>query len=625
MNSQEYWRRRVLYAKQKELDAVDDYEDAMRSRLKDLQNEINKEASVFVNRYAETNEISKEAATKILSSIDSTKWNMTLEEFKAKAKVGGYEKELDSEYFKSRIARLQSLHDQLADFASKYANSETGNMAVALAKRYNDTYLLENYNKYLVVGGLDIDLAHFNEQQLKDIVYQPWRGSNFSKRIWENYTKVMPDVLTDVLLRSTLMGYNWQRTQRMIEDRFAGIEQKQLHRLVITEMGHAAEQATAKFYEDSKIDQYQYLATLESHTCDVCAHLDERIFYVKDKVVGLNYPLIHPYCRCTTCGYIEGLPDITSRWSRDPMTGKGRWVKDQPYSQWARSNGQKPYSFNEWKRINGIKPLQLGMLKALPAPKVKKKVYPAIKNFKDYSTAMQNLGFKEIQAMNGLKPEIYQKIYNTVSDNFEAHPELKGFLTLNKGGNRKSSADLAYIQWHMPNTNGGTTQQDARFSIYSELNINKAAVKDTKELDDTIREAVHDHWWSKKSDFTGLINHEMAHAIANRAEYTRMFGYNIRKDLTYIEGKRYARARKNKAFEEEVLLDAFKEFDPKYENADNVTTNVVQKYISEYGSKKVGEAFAEAYSDESNSKFSQIFHAVLNRKLGEIYGNNGNT
>ena len=625
MNSQEYWRRRVLYAKQKELDSAADYEDAMRSRLKDLQNEINKEANVFVNRYAETNEISKEAATKILSSIDSTKWNMTLEEFKAKAKVGGYEKELDSEYFKSRIARLQSLHDQLADFASKYANSETGNMAVALAKRYNDTYLLENYNKYLVVGGLDIDLAHFNEQQLKDIVYQPWRGSNFSKRIWENYTKVMPDVLTDVLLRSTLMGYNWQRTQRMLEDRFAGIEQKQLHRLVITEMGHAAEQATAKFYEDSKIDQYQYLATLESHTCDVCAHLDERIFYVKDKVVGLNYPLIHPYCRCTTCGYIEGLPDITSRWSRDPMTGKGRWVKDQPYSQWARSNGQKPYSFNEWKRINGIKPLQLGMLKALPAPKVKKKVYPAIKNFKDYSTAMQNLGFKEIQAMNGLKPEIYQKIYNTVSDNFEAHPELKGFLTLNKGGNRKPSADLAYIQWHMPNTNGGTTQQDARFSIYSELNINKAAVKDTKELDDTIREAVHDHWWSKKSDFTGLINHEMAHAIANRAEYTRMFGYNIRKDLTYIEGKRYARARKNKAFEEEVLLDAFKEFDPKYENADNVTTNVVQKYISEYGSKKVGEAFAEAYSDESNSKFSQIFHAVLNRKLGEIYGNNGNT
>lgn len=375
MNSQEYWRRRVLYAKQKELDAVDDYEDAMRSRLKDLQNEINKEASVFVNRYAETNEISKEAATKILSSIDSTKWNMTLEEFKAKAKTGGYKKELDSEYFKSRIARLQSLHDQLADFASKYANSETGNMAVALVKRYNDTYLLENYNKYLVVGGLDIDLAHFNEQQLKDIVYQPWRGSDFSKRIWKNYTKVMPDVLTDVLLRSTLMGYSWQRTQRMLEDRFAGIEQKQLHRLVITEMGHAAEQATAKFYEDSKIEQYEYLATLESHTCDVCAHLDERIFYVKDKVAGLNYPLIHPYCRCTTMPYMKDLPDITSRWSRDPITGKSKFVRNQPYSQWARKNGQRPYSFNQWKKLNGIKQLSINLYRVLLSSGAK--YYPA--------------------------------------------------------------------------------------------------------------------------------------------------------------------------------------------------------------------------------------------------------
>lgn len=354
MNSQEYWRRRVLYAKQKELDSAADYEDAMRSRLKDLQNEINKEANVFVNRYAETNEISKEAATKILSSIDSTKWNMTLEEFKAKAKAGGYEKELDSEYFKSRIARLQSLHDQLAYFASKYADSETDRMAVALAKQYNDTYLLENYNKYLVVGSLDIDLAHFNEQQLKDIVYQPWRGSNFSKRIWRNYTKVMPDVLTDVLLRSTLMGYSWQRTQRMLEDHFVGIEQKQLHRLVITEMGHIAEQATAKFYEDSKIEQYEYLATLESHTCDVCAHLDERIFNVKDKVVGMNYPLIHPYCRCTTCGYIKDLPSITSRWSRDPITGKSKWVKNQPYSEWAKRNGQKTYTFEQWKQVQGL-------------------------------------------------------------------------------------------------------------------------------------------------------------------------------------------------------------------------------------------------------------------------------
>ena len=425
MNSQEYWRRRVLYAKQKELDATADYEDAMRSRLKDLQNEINKEANVFVSRYAETNDISKEAATKILSSINSTKWNMTLEEFKAKAKAGGYEKELDSEYFKSRIARLQGLHDQLSDLASKYADTETDNLAVALAKRYNDTYLLENYNKYLVVGGLDIDLAHFNEQQLKDIVYQPWQGGNFSQRIWNNYTKVMPDVLTDVLLRSTLMGYSWQRTQRMLEDRFAGIEQKQLHRLVITEMGHAAEQATAKFYEDSKIDQYQYLATLESHTCDVCAHLDERIFYVKDKVVGLNYPLIHPYCRCTTVPYMKDLPDIPTRWYRDPVTGKGKWTRNMNYSEWAKATGVKPFSKRKFEAVkSGVlseRDIERGRLRSR-------------KNLM-LSGAYHN-GTNAVD-LNYIKSEEYKKKFSKISDNAKLNSQIYKYakaMLINRNG-----------------------------------------------------------------------------------------------------------------------------------------------------------------------------------------------
>lgn len=234
---------------------------------------------------------------------------------------------MNSAYYKSRIARLQKLYKQYQDLAAEYADEEENNMALGLAKRYEDTYLLANYNKYLVVGGMDVDFAWFNEQELKDIVYQSWQGGNFSKRIWNNYTKVMPEVLTDVMFRSTALGYSYNRVERMLKDRFQGVVNSNIHRLVITEMGHAAEQATAEFYKDSDIDQYQYLATLETHTCEVCAHLDERVFNVKDEKEGVNYPLMHPYCRCTTVPYIKDLPDIPTRWSRDPITGKSKWVK----------------------------------------------------------------------------------------------------------------------------------------------------------------------------------------------------------------------------------------------------------------------------------------------------------
>lgn len=354
MDAQEYWRRRALYAKQKELNSANDYEDAMRSRLKDLQKEIEKEAYKYIELYAKTNNINIKQAANYLKTIDTSCFSMTLKEWEAKAKAGGYEKELNSEYYKSRIARLQQLNSQLSELSSKYATDEEKIMGYELSKEYQDTYYMDQYTKYLAVGGLDVDFAHFNEQQLKDIVYQPWQGSDFSKRVWHNYTKVLPDMLTDVFLRSTLMGYSYRKTAELLRDRLSMFSDKVLHRLVVTEMGHAQEQATEKFYKDSRIEKYQYLATLETHTCEECKHLDHKIFEVDKVVSGENYPLLHPYCRCTTVPYMDDLPPIQSRWYRDPITGKGKWAKRSP-------------SYKEWKEINGIKSISEKKFLSLPS------------------------------------------------------------------------------------------------------------------------------------------------------------------------------------------------------------------------------------------------------------------
>lgn len=370
MKSSEYWEKRALFAKKKQLEASADYEAAMQSRLRNLEHDIEKEALSYLQRYANENNVGLKQAASVLGNINSTKWSMTLEEFERKAKAGGYEKELNAEYYKSRIFRLQQLHEQMVEFSKKYGMAEQLRMQKGLAKQYQNSYYLDAYNKYRATGQLDIKLNHFNEQQLENIVYRPWKGSDFSKRIWKEYTEVLPDELTDALLRGTLFGYSPSRVVRMMRDRFQKVSERDLHRLVITEMGHAAEEATAQFYKDSDIEQYQYLATLESHTCDQCAHLDERIFNVKDKREGINYPLIHPYCRCTTVPYDKDLPDIETRWSRDPETGKGTYVRDMNYQQWERMTSQKTLGYQDWKKIADVKILSLGMLASLPTPKL---------------------------------------------------------------------------------------------------------------------------------------------------------------------------------------------------------------------------------------------------------------
>ena len=67
---------------------------------------------------------------------------MTLAEFEAKARAGGYDKELNSAYYKSRIARLQKLYKQYQDLAAEYADEEENNMALGLAKRYEDKFMV---------------------------------------------------------------------------------------------------------------------------------------------------------------------------------------------------------------------------------------------------------------------------------------------------------------------------------------------------------------------------------------------------------------------------------------------------------------------------------------------------
>jgi len=350
-----YWDKRYLRIKAQELQNTANYESNLKSRLSGLEYELEQEMNVWYSKYADNHDIDPDIARKLLKTVGSTDWTMTLEEFKQKAIKGGYTKELDSEYFKSRIARLQDLESQLKEISSRFASNETDSLSNRLADQFQETYMATIFNTQIQKGKLTSDFARFNEDQIKYIVNQPWHKEDFSKRIWKNYHDELPNQLVDVMLRGTFMGYSPQRITRMFQQRFEGIRRHQIHRLVITEMGHIAEQSTSKAYEESGIEKYQYMATLESHTCDVCAHLDGEIFKMSDKKDGINYPLIHPHCRCTTIPYIEGLPDVKERWVRDPITGKGKTVKNLTYKEWYKqvSKINDDIKFNQVRTIMG--------------------------------------------------------------------------------------------------------------------------------------------------------------------------------------------------------------------------------------------------------------------------------
>ena len=120
-----YWKRRFLYEKQQQLQNTAEYEAAMRARLKEVEQVLEQEVDYWLKRYAANQEISTKDARKILATIGTRDWPMTLKEFKAKAKAGGFDKELDAEYFRSQLSRLENIDEQLTNLLAQYATSET--------------------------------------------------------------------------------------------------------------------------------------------------------------------------------------------------------------------------------------------------------------------------------------------------------------------------------------------------------------------------------------------------------------------------------------------------------------------------------------------------------------------
>ncbi|AYM03580.1 hypothetical protein D8911_11515 [Levilactobacillus brevis] len=337
-STEKYWERRHLQVKAREIKNAEDYEKALQPELNGMYRELHAEMEKWYVKYANNQGMTRDEAVDDLAGVNSQNWGMTLERFERNAKKGRYPDRLDKEYYRSRVARLQDLEQQLRQVAQPYASRETDRMRNGLAKQFDDTYMRTNYNVQASKGAFTANFAHFNEAQLKMVVSNPWGkdGKDFSKRIWKNYQQDLPKMLRDSVLTSTLMGYGPRKASQLFHAKFRGFKKSNVHRLVTSEMGHIAEEAAAQGYEENEIERYEYMATLESHTCDTCGRLDGRKFKLAERKDGINYPLIHPYCRCTTVPYIDDLPDITERWSRDPETGKGKMVKDVKFDEWKK-------------------------------------------------------------------------------------------------------------------------------------------------------------------------------------------------------------------------------------------------------------------------------------------------
>lgn len=110
-------------------------------------------------------------------------------------------------------------------------------------------------------------------------------------------------------------------------------------RTTITEVSNDAHMEE---YKRAKAKRYQFVATFDERTCPVCGQLDGKTFNIEDAEPGVNYPPMHPNCRCTTVAALskEILALMAPRQVIDYSTGQMHEVpQDFTYEDWYKTFG----------------------------------------------------------------------------------------------------------------------------------------------------------------------------------------------------------------------------------------------------------------------------------------------
>lgn len=269
--------------------------------------------------------------------VDELLKKLSIEEthaFWLKMRAGGNLEYITANY-QARITRLEQMKGEIYDMTRRIADLEVDVHNDSHPKTINDTYYR---NIYDTSKGLNVDISFskLNTETLDTLLREKWYGQNYSERVWGNTNKLATEV-KDLLGSALLTGKNPSTLSADLVERF-GVSTAQAKRLLRTETNYVQNQADALSSDAIGLDKYKYLATLDTRTSLTCRSHDDKIYLFKNRVIGVNFPPLHPNCRSTTRAYLGEEYEPKERRARDLTTGKSVLVPNQSYEKWASAN-----------------------------------------------------------------------------------------------------------------------------------------------------------------------------------------------------------------------------------------------------------------------------------------------
>lgn len=340
MTNAEYWKQRFT-----QLEAAQNRKGAtayleIEKQYKAAQNELEAQIARWYQRFADSNGISLAQAKQWLKGQDLAEFKWDVKEYikygKENAINGAWMQELENASSKFHISRLEALQIQTQNSLETMFAQQMGTMKKALSDVYASGYY---HTAYTVQQGFGLgwDIAGLDQAQIEKVLSKPWAvdGYNFSTRIWNSKTKLIGEVHNE-LSKNLLTGADPQKAIDSLAKKM-GTSKSNAGRLVMTEQAYFSSAAQKDCFNDLDVEEYEIVATLDSHTSDICRSLDGRVFKMSDYKPGVTAPPFHVYCRSTTAPHFKENFDAGERAARG-ADGKSYYVPDDvTYSEWKKA------------------------------------------------------------------------------------------------------------------------------------------------------------------------------------------------------------------------------------------------------------------------------------------------
>lgn len=338
MNNAEYWKLRFEQLEQAQNQkGVKAYADIER-QYKEAQKQLEGQIARWYQRFATNNGISLAEARQYLKGADLKEFKWDVQEYikygQDNALNSGWMKELENASAKYHISKLEALKVQTQHSLEIMYAKQFGTMHGALSDAFESGYY---HTAYELQHGFNVgwDIAGLDQAQIEKVLAKPWAadGYNFSERIWGNKNKLISEVHNE-LSRNIMLGADPQKAIDSLAKKM-NTSKNNAGRLVMTEEAYFSSAAQKDCFESLGVEQYEIVATLDSHTSDICRSLDGNHFPMKDYQPGVTAPPFHVYCRSTTVPYFDEQFDIGERAARDEETGKTYYIPDDMnYQEW---------------------------------------------------------------------------------------------------------------------------------------------------------------------------------------------------------------------------------------------------------------------------------------------------